>query len=209
MAGRHSAKSSKKPIVIICIVAALIIIGAICAVIFLNSGSKPANTDSSTTQQTTSTVHSTSGETESESETTVQSTEAEQPTTENESFTGETSEVSKVVVPTQSGQEVSYFNATYVPYKAIDSSTGEECTLREVFGSSFSQGVITFNSDGTFTDSLTSSSVDSGAYAVEGDTIVATYSNDKNMSVRVDSWDGDTPSELIINYGGYDVYFNM
>lgn len=206
MAGRHSAKSSKKPLVIICIAVAVIIIGVVCAVIFFNSGSKTANTDTTTTQKTTSTVQSTSAES---AETTLQPTTAEQPTTQIESFTGETSEVPKVVVPTQSGQEVSYFNATYVPYKAIDSSTNEECSLREVFGSSFSQGVITFNSDGTFTDSVTSSSVDSGAYAVEGDTIVATYSNDKNMSVKVVSWEGDTPSELIINYGGYDVYFNM
>lgn len=206
MAGRHSAKSSKKPLVIICIVAAVIIIGVICAVLFLNSGLNPVNTNSTTSQQTTSTVQLTSAES---AETTLKPTTSEQPTTQIESFTGETSEVPKVVVPTQSGQEVSYFNATYVPYKAIDSSTNEECSLREVFGSSFSQGVITFNSDGTFTDSVTSSSVDSGAYAVEGDTIVATYSNDKNMSVKVVSWEGDTPSELIINYGGYDVYFNM
>lgn len=206
MAGRHSAKTSKKPIVIICIVTAVIIIGVICAVIFFNSGSKPANTTSTTTQQTTSTVQSTSVES---AQTTLQPTESEQPTTQSETFAGETSEVSKVVVPTQGGQEVSYFNATYVPHKAVDSSTNEECTLREVFGSAFSQGVITFNSDGTFTDSVTSSSANSGAYAVEGDKIVATYTNDKNMSVKVASWEGDTPSELIINYGGYDVYFNM
>ena len=206
MAGRHSAKTSKKPILIICIVAAVIIIGVICAVIFFNSGSKPANTTSTTTQQTTSTVQSTSVES---AQTTLQPTESEQPTTQSETFAGETSEVSKVVVPTQGDQEVSYFNATYVPYKAVDSSTNEECTLREVFGSAFSQGVITFNSDGTFTDSVTSSSANSGAYAVEGDKIVATYTNDKNMSVKVTSWEGDTPSELIINYGGYDVYFNM
>ena len=206
MAGRHSAKTSKKPILIICIVTAVIIIGVICAVIFFNSGSKPANTTSTTTQQTTSTVQSTSVES---AQTTLQPTESEQPTTQSETFAGETSEVSKVVVPTQGGQEVSYFNATYVPYKAVDSSTNEECTLREVFGSAFSQGVITFNSDGTFTDSVTSSSANSGAYAVEGDKIVATYTNDKNMSVKVTSWEGDTPSELIINYGGYDVYFNM
>ena len=206
MAGRHSAKTSKKPILIICIVTAVIIIGVICAVIFFNSGSKPANTTSTTTQQTTSTVQSTTVES---AQTTLQPTESEQPTTQSETFAGETSEVSKVVVPTQGGQEVSYFNATYVPYKAVDSSTNEECTLREVFGSAFSQGVITFNSDGTFTDSVTSSSANSGAYAVEGDKIVATYTNDKNMSVKVASWEGDTPSELIINYGGYDVYFNM
>lgn len=206
MAGRHSARSSKKPLVIICIVAAVIIIGVVCAVLFFNSGSKPANTDSTTAQQTTSTVQSISTES---AETTVQSATTVQPITQSETFAGETSEVPKVVVPTQSGQEVSYFNATYVPYKAIDSSTNEECSLREVFGSSFSQGVITFNSDGTFTDSVTSSSVSSGAYAVEGDTIVATYSNDKNMSVKVVSWESDSPSELIINYGGYDVYFNM
>lgn len=207
MAGRHSAKSSKKPMVIICIVAVVVIIGVICAVIFLNSGKTPSNTNTtSATLQTSSIVHSTSSES---SETSVQTAITQQSTTQNETFVGETSEVSKVVVPTQGGQQVSYFNATYVPYKAVDSSTNEECSLREVFGSSFSQGVITFNSDGTFADSLTSSSVGSGAYAVEGDAIKATYSNDKNMSVQVLSWDSDAPSELMINYGGYDVYFNM
>lgn len=210
MAGRHSAKSSKKPMVIICIAVAVVIIAVICAVIFLNSGNSgktPSNTNTtSATLQTSSIVHSTSSES---SETSVQPATAQQSTTQNETFAGETSEVSKVVVPTQGGQQVSYFNATYVPYKAVDSSTNEECSLREVFGSSFSQGVITFNSDGTFADSLTSSSVGSGAYAVEGDAIKATYSNDKNMSVQVLSWDGDAPSELMINYGGYDVYFNM
>ncbi|MCD8026122.1 MAG: hypothetical protein LUF33_04110 [Clostridiales bacterium] len=52
------------------------------------------------------------------------------------------------------------------------------------------------------------SSVDSGSYVIKDDTITATYTNDKNMSITVTQWNGDTPTQFIVNYGGYDVYFS-
>ncbi len=209
MNGSHSVKSSKKPVIIICIAAA-VIIAVVCVIIFLNVGKK-SETPAVTTQSTTSQVM-----TQQETDANVYSSEIQQQTSaeSNAESQGETSEAQNsetqnVVVPTNSEEEVKYFNATYAPYKAVDTLTGDECTLKEVFGSSYGGGVITFNSDGSFSESFASSSVNSGAYAVEGDSIIATYTNDKNMSVTVTQWDGDTPSELIINYGGYDVYFSL
>lgn len=203
MAGRHSAKSSNSVIKIISIIAVIIIV-VVCIVIAVNFFKKnetPSNETVATTQQSTTVVTETTSQTEPETEvsTTEQGVTAD-PSAE---------ETQVVVVPTQNGEDVSYFNATYVPYKAIDTATDTECTLKEVFGSSYAGGVITFNSDGTFSDSLMSSSISKGAYVVEGETIRATYSNDKNMSISVNGWDGDTPSELVINYGGYDVYFGL
>lgn len=207
MAGRHSAKSSKKPLIVIaCIIAALVIAGVICAVIFL-SPNKNTNNFETTVNNSSTEAYSTANNKNTENHQSEVSTESESKS-QDETVSGETSQPQKVVVPTKGGK-VSYFSATYVPYKAVDTITNEECSLREVFGTSFASGVLTFNSDGTFTDTLTSSSANSGAYAVDSGSIVATYTNDKNMSVTVKSWDGDTPTELIVNYGGYDVYFNM
>lgn len=204
MAGRRVQKSSKKPFVIFLIAVAVIIAGIVCLLVFFNVNSHTPDNKATTVVTTTSEqiVSVTSNSAEEEQITTT-SVEAEKTTQ------AEPAETQKVVVPTKNGGEIGYFNATYVPYKAIDTMTNEECSLREVFGSSFGKGTITFNEDGTFTDSVISSSANSGAYAAEGEAIVATYSNDKNMTVSAVGWDNGTPKELIINYGGYDVYFNM
>lgn len=214
MAGRHSAKTSKKPIVIlITVIAVIVAAGIICAVMLMNTESSSQN-QSTTVQQTTAAAKTTQDnsvqteQTTQVSEQTSVSTQADDQGVKDDKE--ETSAVqNEVVVPTKGSGEISYFNATYVPYKAVDTATNTECSLREVFGSAFSNGVITFNSDGTFTDSVTSSAANYGEYIVEGDEISATYSNDKNMQITASEWDGDTPTELIINYGGYDVYFNM
>ena len=203
MAGRHSAKSSNSLIKIISIIAIIVIL-VVCTVIVVNiftNNEQSVSETTASTQQTT-TVNE---ETTAEAELITSEPTTEQGVTADPS----TQETQVVVVPTQNGEDVSYFNATFVPYKAIDTVTDTECTLKEVFGSSYAGGVITFNSAGTFSDSLLSSSINKGAYVVEGETISATYENDKNMSISVQSWDGDTPSEFVINYGGYDVYFGL
>lgn len=208
---RYRAKTSKKPtVIIIAVIAVIVVAGIICAMMLMNTKST-SEPQSNTTQQTTASTETTvdsSAQTEQTTQVSEQSTLSTQ--ADDEEDNEETSAIqNEVVVPTKGGAEISYFNATYVPYKAIDTSTNTECSLREVFGSAFSNGVITFNSDGTFTDSVTSSASNYGEYVVEGDEISATYSNDKNMQITAVGWDGDTPTELIINYGGYDVYFNM
>lgn len=201
MAGKHSAKSSKTPVIIISIVAVLIAV-VIGVVVFLNLGDKTnSNSTESTTESTTVQVAET--ENLSDPQQNAEDTTKEEGVTipENE---GENVDV---VVPTNGDGEIRYFNATYVPSYAIDADSEEECSLKEVFGSSYAGGVLTFNEDGTFTDSLTSLDAGSGAYVVEGDSITATYSNDKNMTIEVEVWDNGTPLEFHINYGGYEVYF--
>lgn len=115
---------------------------------------------------------------------------------------------SSIVVPTQQGQESKYFSASFTPTKAVDTSTDEKCSLREVFGSSYSGGSLVFYDNGTFADNLLATSENSGGYAISGDTLYATYSNDKNMKITVTSWSDSEPAEIIVNYGGYDVYFS-
>ena len=201
MAGRHSAKTSKAPAIIITIIAVVVAV-TIGIVIFLNMGNKPNSNSTETTTEAT-TVQVANNENVSDSQQVIEETTKEEgvPIPDNEE------ENVDVVVPTNGNAEVRYFNATYVPSYAVNADSEEECSLKEVFGSSYAGGVITFNEDGTFTDSLTSLNANSGAYVVEGDSITATYSNDKNMTIEVEVWDNGTPLEFHINYGGYEVYF--
>ena len=102
----------------------------------------------------------------------------------------------------------SYFNATFIPNGKVDDNlTGGSATLREVFGTGAAEGVLTFNSDGTFKDTLISSESNRGAYVVQDKTIHATYTNDRNMRIEVTEWDGDTPAQFNIQYGDFTVYF--
>ena len=207
MAGKYTQKSKSNAPLIILIIVAVLVVAAITVGVFWFMN---RNTIPDTTNQTETTVAKT---TVSAEETTaqVESTVIDETTaSETEKETGVEHSESKidVAVPTDEGADVSYFNATFIPNGIVeDTYTGGTATLREVFGSGYVDGVITFNSDGTFTDTLSTSSVDSGAYAVQNGKIVATYKNDKNMDITVTSWDGNTPAEFYINFGGYNVYF--
>lgn len=207
MSGRHSKNShkSKMPIIITIISAVIVIAVIVIFVFFMN---KPSS-NNVPTQQTTVTTTTVVEETQAQQSSEAEAETTQEQTTKPESVTiPENTSQAQVVVPTKGGETIKYFNATFAPYKAIDTFTDTECSLKEVFGSSYSVGVITFNDNGSFRDSV-SSSVGSGSYVVEGESIVATYSNDKNMNIRAIGWDGDTPTGVIINYGGYDVYFSM
>lgn len=223
--GKHSNKGSKKPVLIVVLV--IIAVAIIAVSVFFavsvygggNIGSLFTTHPSATEvqQDTTLTTNNEQPSTDkSEAETTdpskfVESTTESKETSDVQTTTEEghpmqSSNSESVVVPGDI-EEASYFSATFNPYKAVDSITEEECSLKVVFGSSYGGGSVTFNSNGSFSDSLISSSSNSGAYAVKDSAIVATYSNDKNMDISVSSWNGDTPAEIIINYGGYYVYF--
>ena len=93
------------------------------------------------------------------------------------------------------------------PVITPDENSSEEYSLRDLFGSAYSGGGFTFNEDGTFIDGITSASANSGAYIVEGDSVVITYSNDKNVIAAVTKWNGDVPAEITVNYGGIIVSF--
>lgn len=228
MAGKHfsgksSKKGSKKPVLItiLIVIAVAIIVSAVVLLIpfFENSAKNlPFATHPSITEriQTTTQVNELEQQTTEKAEQTTSNEQqpsskaSQQETADAKSTSDDDSSISSsnsesILVPGDI-DNATYFSATYSPYKAVDSVTGEECSLKEVFGSSYGGGTVTFNSDGSFSDTLTTSSSNNGAYAVKDSKLVATYSNDKNMDVSVSSWNGDTPSELIINYGGYDVY---
>ncbi len=220
MAGKHIAKSngsSKKPLIItICVIAVVIIVAVAFVLFFTNKNSSTEVAD--TTSNTASTA--VTKETQIQQSSTEQTEQSENSEEENasESTVQEAShqdsnvslpqESIDIVVPASGGEQKNSFNATFVPYKAVDSTSGDNVALREFFGSSYTEGVLTFNNDGTFIDTLVATDNNSGAYVVEDSTITATYTNDKNLSITVNSWNGDTPSELIVHYNGCDVYFN-
>ena len=210
MSGKHAVKSSKKSLIIIICVVVLVAVIAGAVILFMNLSGK--NNNSATTvptaaaSTTADNTNSTQNVSDSVSETTQPATksgEASQEPTE-QGYTAETSSNdSEIVVPTISGEKQKpKFSATLIPYYA-----NEEYSLRDLFGSAYSGGGFTFNEDGTFIDGITSASANSGAYIVEGDSVVITYSNDKNVIATVTEWNGDVPAEITVNYGGIIVSF--
>ena len=207
MSGKHAVKSSKKSLIIIICVVVLVAVIAGAVILFLNLSGK--NNNSATTvptvaaSTTADNTNSTQNVSDSVSETTQPATksgEASQEPTE-QGYTAETSS-------NDSGEKQKpKFSATLIPYYAKDENSSEEYSLRDLFGSAYSGGGFTFNEDGTFIDGITSASANSGAYIVEGDSVVITYSNDKNVIAAVTEWNGDVPAEITVNYGGIIVSF--
>lgn len=216
MSGKYKEKKSKSYVGIIIVLIVIAVIAGVIVLFFISKNSEQNNAAaaSSVSLQTENTTVSptASSKTESTSPNALQaSSKATQQSSQSvaESKQPAQSAPEKVVVPdSEEADESSYFEAVYTPYKAVDTDTGNTVSMREVFGTSYSGGTFVFNSDGTFTDNLSISSVNSGAYSVSGNTIRATYTNDKNLSISVIASEGNIPSEIVINYGGYDVYFN-
>ena len=206
MSGKHAVKSSKKSLIIIICVVVLVAVIAGAVILFMNLSGK--NNNSATTvptvaaSTTADNTNSTQNVSDSVSETTQPATksgEASQEPTE-QGYTAETSSIS-------GEKQKPKFSATLIPYYAKDENSSEEYSLRDLFGSAYSGGGFTFNEDGTFIDGITSASANSGAYIVEGDSVVITYSNDKNVIAAVTKWNGDVPAEITVNYGGIIVSF--
>jgi cytoskeletal protein RodZ len=214
MSGKHSKKKSKKPLVIALFSVLVVAVIAACVVIaFFTDFSFDSQT--STTNQTTAATSQTTENTTAIPQTSVTEltdnttqSSAQEETTSQSNSDDDTSKENEAVVSPVQNDDADYFEASYSPYKAVDFSTGNECSLKEVFGSSYSGGSITFGSDGSFSDTLSLSSANSGVYALSSGSIIATYTNDKNVSITVTNWENGTPTEIIINYGGYDVYFS-
>ena len=119
-----------------------------------------------------------------------------------------------IALPTNGG-EVTYFSAVYVPdSSAEDISNGTKVSMRSLFGQSYSSGVLTFNADGTFTDTLSSTGTAAGAYHVEDGQITAVYLPDRQMDITVIDWDAQNnkPFSFYVIYSmgenaNYKVYF--
>ncbi|WP_417136832.1 hypothetical protein [Ruminococcus bromii] len=215
MSGRHAANSSKKPLIIVICAVVLVALIAGAVILFMNFSGK---NDNSATTVPTSAISTTSVNTDSTQNISDSASEPTQPATESgvtsqepteQGFTSESSDNdSEIVVPTISGEEQKpKFSATLVPYYAKDENSSEEVSLRDLFGSAYSGGGFTFNEDGTFIDGITNTSANSGAYIVEGDNIIITYSNDKNVIAAVTEWNGNVPKEFTVNFGGITVSF--
>lgn len=216
MSGRHAAKSSKKPLIIIICAVVLVAVIVAAIVLFMNFSGKndsssttaPQTTVSASTDSTTKATQAQSSVADETSQSATESGEVSQDPTEQGYTAESSSNDSEIVVPTISGEEQKpKFSATLIPYYAEDENTSTEYSLRDLFGSAYSGGGFTFNEDGTFIDGITSASSNSGAYIVEGNSVVITYSNDKNVIATVTEWNGDVPAEITVNYGGIIVSF--
>ena len=95
------------------------------------------------------------------------------------------------------------------PYKAFDNVGKRDASVKEVFGSVYGGEGITFDKNGLFSDNITQSEYNYGAYTVTDGVINMTYSNDKNKFAEIISYKGNVPSEIKIDYVGYDVYFKI
>ena len=211
MAGRHAAKTSKKPLAII-LVAAILVAAVVGGVLFFVFNGKEGNSDNDKATTGTTVAIGTSAEqaqTETASDTETQETafSAVESTQSAEEEPQAETEADAIVVPTEADEAVSFFNATYIPNgEAVDAETGQSVSLREALGASYSEGVLTFNSDGTFSDSITANA-NFGSYVVQDNSIKATYADDRNMDITVTQWSDGAPSAFYVNYGGCIIYF--
>ncbi len=206
---KHGKKTNNRKVpIIIAVIAAVVVLAAIiCIIVFLFSKDKSENNAATTpvsTVQITEQPATTETSFVSEVETEAADNNVSEPSNSEQTAIGQ----QQIALPIQSGAKLSYFSADYSPYKAVDTETGDEVSMRLVFGSAYSGGTVSFKNDGSFSDNLINSYANTGSYAVdvEKKTITATYTNDKNMDITVLSWNSDTPAEIIINYGGFDIY---
>lgn len=203
MAGKHGKKEkkSKAPVVIIIVIAVIAVIAAVIAVLYFNGvfGSENNNTRESTTPTASAVPYTTAQAMHGQDQTSAQSSEQ----------SSAQEQTNDVVVPTEAEGDVTHFNATFIPNgRVVDTVSGNNTSLKEVFGTGYNtSGVLTFNSDGTFSDTVSSHEPATGGYAVQNQKISATYSNDKNMDITVTEWDGNTPVSFYVVYAGYQVYF--
>lgn len=214
MSGRHAVKSSKKPLIIVICAVVLVAVIVVALILFMNHSGDNNNNSTTSPATTVATTEVSTNSTDLQSSTVEETTAADNNNQNSQDPTeqGVTSESSdndsKIVVPTISGEEQKpKFSATLIPYYAKDENSSEEVSLRDLFGSAYSGGGFTFNEDGTFIDGITNAAANSGAYIVEGNNIIITYSNDKNVIATVTEWNGDVPTEFTVNFGGIIVSF--
>lgn len=120
-----------------------------------------------------------------------------------------------VTLPTQGGT-LSYFSGSYVPdSRAEDTATGRAVHMRELFGSGYATARMTFQTDGTFTDSLPPTGARAGVYQVENGVLTAAYRPDETMQIDVTAWssDGTKPVTFCVTYQtvgdkGYRVFYS-
>ena len=196
----ENKKKSKAPVIIIIVAAVIVIAAAVFAILFFSGAFKNKTETQPTTAQTTTVEDNTVQAIHGQVETAAQTSDAE---------SSQAEETTVVIVPTEAEGDITYFSGTYAPNgTVIDTFTGQSATLKEIFGNGYNtEGKLTFNEDGTFSDTLPSKEGKNGAYVVQNGKISATYSDDRNMDITVTEWNGGKPASFYVVYAGYNVYF--
>ena len=93
--------------------------------------------------------------------------------------------------------------------RVVDHTNGDECSPREVFGSSYYSLYLNFDSDFNFELYLDMSTEEArhGSYEIYGDTISVVYDDGVGSEYRVLLNDAGGIEYIIVNFGDYDVYF--
>lgn len=172
----------------------------------LNSDNKNNNTTNAATEQMTA-AETTQAVTEETTGQPIQKTT--EGSTEKEEAAVEPTTQAIVVSGAESADKNLNFDAEMYPYKAFDNVGKRDASVKEVFGSVYGGEGITFDKNGLFSDNITQSEYNYGAYTVTDGVINMTYSNDKNKSAEIISYKDNVPSEIKIDYVGYDVYFKI
>lgn len=173
----------------------------------LNSYNKNNNTTAVATEQTVAT-ETTQTVTEETTEQSIQET-TEESTEQEETTAVEPTTQAIIVSGAESADKNLNFDAEMYPYKAFDNVGKRDASVKEVFGTVYGGEGITFDKNGLFSDNITQSEYNYGAYTVTDGVINMTYSNDKNKSAEIISYKDNVPSEIKIDYVGYDVYFKI
>lgn len=125
-------------------------------------------------------------------------------------------QVQKETTAAAADGESEFFSGVYAPdSRAEDITTGDVVHLRTLFGSVFRNAVLTFGSDGAFSDTLVTPEGCTGTYRTEGEKIRVESSSGRAPEITVTAWkdDGVTPAMFCAVYKimgdkGYRVFFS-
>lgn len=211
MKAKHAGKTHKITISLWLFIAIIAVLVLLIVGITFYSVNRELNAENNSTATASQQVQTTNISTQP---TTGQATEnaaveTTQPETKAEETTAEQTTQSIAVSGAESADKDLNFDAEMYPYKAFDNEGKRDASLKEVFGSVYGGEGITFDKNGLFSDNITQTDYNFGAYTVTDGVINMTYSNDKNKSAEIISYNGNVPSEIKIDYVGYDVYFKI
>ena len=201
MKAKHAEKTHKITISLWLFIAIIAVLVLLIVGITFYSVNRELNAENNSTATATQQVQTTNISTQP---TTEQATENAAVETTPEQTTQ-----SIAVSGAESADKDLNFDAEMYPYKAFDNEGKRDASLKEVFGSVYGGEGITFDKNGLFSDNITQTEYNFGAYTVTDGVINMTYSNDKNKSAEIISYNGNVPSEIKIDYVGYDVYFKI
>ena len=204
MKAKHAEKTHKITISLWLFIAIIAVLVLLIVGITFYSVNRELNAENNSTATATQQVQTTNISTQPTTEQATENAAVEttQPETKAEETTAEQTTQSIAVSGAESADKDLNFDAEMYPYKAFDNEGKRDASLKEVFGS-------VYGGEGIFSDNITQTEYNFGAYTVTDGVINMTYSNDKNKSAEIISYNGNVPSEIKIDYVGYDVYFKI